>query len=228
MTPAPVSAPPVPPYAAGAGIPTTALEAACAAGWERYLDDAGNVTYTSPDGRCSVEFGPETDRYLNDYNRLWIAEYRPGPGQLRAWAAHFGDHTPAEAIGAFITALTDCDGIRGSHPGYGAGAGEDGAETVFAAAEAEGWVRAVRTLQFDGGHGKLHLSYSAAPPEIPGQFLAIGPHWHLTIPESANGWEWTAIFTAQVPGEAISAFLTALTDSARRDPGPRHVAEAKA
>lgn len=219
MTPASVSAPPLPLYAAGSGTPTPVLDAARGAGWERHIDEAANVTYASPDARCSVEFGPETDRYHNDYNRLWIAEYRPESGQPRAWAAHFGEQAPAEAIGAFIKTLTDHEGIRGSHPGYGAGAGEDGAEAVFAAAEAEGWIRAVRTLRFEGTHGRLNLSYSAAPPDIPGQFLATGPYWHLTFAESAHGREWSAIFTAEVPGEAISAFLTALSEPAHRDPG---------
>lgn len=206
----------VPPYAAGAGIPAPALEAAGAAGWVEHVDELSNVTFTSPDGCCRLEFGPETHRYWCDADRLWVADYRPEPGGERGWAAHFGDDTPAEAIAAFVRVLTDPAGIRGAHPGYLAGAAESGADAVFRAAEAGGWVRAVRTARYPGTHGELHLAYSAAPPEIPGQFLATGPHWRATFRGDWRG--WTVIFTAAVPGEAISAFLATLTDSAGLDP----------
>ncbi|WP_169740005.1 DUF317 domain-containing protein [Actinospica robiniae] len=213
--PAPVLAPP---YAAGGGMPTPALEAARAAGWDRSEDEAGNLTYRSPDGRCHVEFGPETDRYSRDADRLWVAEYRPEPGGERGWAAHFGEDVPAEAIAAFLRALTDPAGIRGAHPGYLAGAAYDGAQAVFTAAEARGWTRAVRSATYTGTHGQVHLVYSAAPPEIPGQFLATGPHYRASFPDGVHRREWEAIFTAHVPGEAITAFLDALTDPAGLDP----------
>jgi len=220
MTPAPTLPAPVlvPPYAAGAGIPAPALDAALAAGWTMVEDEFANVTHTSPDGSCRLEFGPESARYRHDAERLWVAEYRPEPGGERGWAAHFGDDVPAEAIAAFVRVLTDPAGIRGAVPGYLAGAAENGAEAVFAAAEADGWVRAVRTATYTGTHGEVHLSYSAAPPEIPGQFLAVGPHWRATFPDGVHRREWTALFTNQVPGEAISAFLAALTDPAGLDP----------
>ncbi|WP_169739821.1 DUF317 domain-containing protein [Actinospica robiniae] len=220
MTPAfPIPAPLlVPPYAAGGGIPAPALEAARAAGWTRSEDEASTVTLTSPDGRCHLEFGPETERYLQDADRLWVAEYRPEPGGERGWAAHFGDDVPAEAIAAFIRVLTDPAGIRGAHPGHLAGAAYDGAQAVFAACEARGWTRAVRTATYTGAHGVLHLVYSAAPPEIPGQFLAVGPHYRASFPDGLHRREWEALFTTQVPGEAITAFLDALTDPAGLDP----------
>jgi Domain of unknown function (DUF317) len=220
MTPAPTTPVPVlvPPYAAGDGIPAPALEAAGAAGWTRFEDEAANVTYTSPDGRCHLGFGPETDRYRRDADRLWVAEYRPEPGGERGWAAHFGDETPPEAIAAFVRALTDPAGIRGAHPGYLAGAAENGAQAVFAAAEANGWVRAVRTATYIGTHGPVHLSYNPGPPEFPGQFLAAGPHWRATFPDGVHRRAWTAVFTAEVPGEAIGAFLETLTDPAGLDP----------
>jgi hypothetical protein len=217
MNPAPTPQAPVlvPPYAAGAGIPTPALDAARAAGWHMFEDELANVTFTSPDGQCSLEFGPETDRYRHDVDRLWVAEHRPEPGSERGWAAHFGADVPAEAIAAFIRVLADPAGIRGAVPGYLTGAAENGAEAVFAAAETNGWVRAVRTATYTGTHGEMHLTYSAAPPEIPGQFLTTGPHWRATFPDGVHRREWTAIFTANVPGEAISAFLASLTT--RRD-----------
>lgn len=220
MNPAPTPLAPalVPPYAAGAGIPAPALDAVRAAGWAWFQDELANVTYTSPDGRCSLEFGPETDRYRHDAERLWVAEYRPEPGGERGWAAHFGADVPAEAIAAFVRVLTDPAGIRGAHPGYLAGAAENGAEAVFAAAETNGWVRAVRSATCTGTHGEVHLIYSAAPPEIPGQFLATGPHWRAAFPDGIYLREWMAMFTADVPGEAISAFLEPLTDPAGLDP----------
>ncbi|MBR7830619.1 DUF317 domain-containing protein [Actinospica sp. MGRD01-02] len=220
MTPAPTTPAPVlvPPYAASAGIPAPALDAAGAAGWTRFEDEVANVTYTSPDGRCRLEFGPETERYRYDADRLWVAEYRPEPGGERGWAAHFGDDTPAEAIAAFVRVLTDPAGIRGAVPGYLAGAAENGADAVFDAAEANGWVRAVRTATYTGTHGPVHLSCNPAPPEIPGQFLAAGPHWRATFPEGVHRRAWTAVFTAEVPGEAITAFLVTLTDPAGLDP----------
>jgi len=220
MTPAliPTAPTPVPPYTAGAGIPAPALNAAQAAGWDRHEGASANVTYTSPDGRCVLQFGPETDRYHDDADRLWIAEYRPESGQPHAWAAHFGDHVPAEAIAAFVTALTDPAGIRGSQPGYGAGAGGRGAEEVFAAAEAHGWTRAVRTATYTGSHGTMHLSYDPAPPVIPGQFLTDGPHWRVSYLPEDLARDWTVQLTAHVPGEAIAAFLTALMDSTGLDP----------
>jgi hypothetical protein len=216
MTPALPTPVLLPAYAAGSGIPAPALQAAQDAGWTRHEDEAANVTYTSPDEQCVLEFGPETDRYHYDHDRLWSAEYRPGPGQPRAWAAHLGDATPAEAIAAFIRALTDHGGIRANHPGYGAGAGHS--ESVFAAAGAQGWTRAGSTAIFTGSHGAMHLTHHASPPDFPGQFLADGPHWRTSYRGADGSRDWTGQFSAHVPGEAIAAFLAALTDPDGLDP----------
>jgi hypothetical protein len=218
MTPAPTPRNPalVPPYAAGPGTPTPALAAAYTAGWDRYEDESANVTYTSPDRRCSLEFGPETARYRHNEDRLWAAAYRPGPRRPGAWLAEFADHTPAEAIAAFVHTVGTVDGIRDSIPGYGAGAGDP--EAVFTAAQAAGWMRTARTMSYTGPHGVLHLAFDPAPPYIPEQPLADGPHWQCTYQGREPAREWTALFTAHTPGEAITAFLTALTDPTGLDP----------
>ena len=220
MTPAPNTPIPVrtPAYAAGGGIPTAALQAAEAAGWTRHEDEAANVTYDSPDERCRVEFGPETDRYLSAFELLWVADYRPGPGQVGAWAASFGDQTPAEAIGVFLATLTGYDGLRETYPGYAAGAGAP--RRVFEAAEEAGWTqtRTEGVITHASADGAAYVDYDTAPPVVPGQFLAEGPHWRFAYRDGDGKRDWTAQFTAHVPAEALAAFLTALTDPQGLDP----------
>jgi hypothetical protein len=220
MTPAPT--PPIPlltpVYAAGAGIPTAALQAAEDAGWTRHEDEAANVTCTSPDERCRLEFGPETERYLNAFDLLWVADYRPGPGQAGAWAASFGDQTPAEAIGAFITTLTDPDGLRETHPGYAAGAGAP--RRVFETAQEAGWTqtREDGVITHTSPDGAARVNYHLTPPVVPGQFLVEGPHWRISYRDGDGKRDWTAQFTAHAPAEALAEFLAALTDPAGLDP----------
>ena len=108
--PAPIT---VPAFAAGAGIPTLALDRLRDAGWDRYEDDRGNVTYVSLDGCARAEFGPETPRYLL-FGALWEFAYtdpNPYAKNRKSWKASFGDEVPAEAIAAFIEALTDPNGL---------------------------------------------------------------------------------------------------------------------
>jgi hypothetical protein len=220
MTPAPTPPIPIltPAYAAGGGIPAAALRAAEDAGWTRHEDKAANVTYVSPDERCRLEFGPETERYLSAFELLWVADFRPGAGQVGAWAASFGDQTPAEAIGAFIATLTDPDGLRETHPGYAAGASAP--RRVFEAAQAAGWTqtRTEGVITHTSPDGAAHVDYDTAPPVVPGQFLAEGPHWRFAYRDADGKRDWTAQFTAHTPAEALAAFLAALTDPA--GPGP--------
>ena len=105
---------PVPVYAAGPGMPDHALEKLREAGWTRYEDGLGDVSYISPDGAVAVEFGPETRRYLNDRDALWQAAYidpNPYTSSRRSWRAAFGENVPAEAIAAFLAALCGPDGL---------------------------------------------------------------------------------------------------------------------
>lgn len=98
----------VPLYAAGAGMPDTALHVASCAGWNRYDDDLGDVTMVTPDGQLAVEFGPENG--ARPIIPLWRVTWRnPDPYRRdeRAWTAHFSSHVPAEAIAAFLQALID-------------------------------------------------------------------------------------------------------------------------
>lgn len=220
MTPAPTPPTPIltPAYAAGGGIPAPALQAAESAGWTRREDELANVIHTSPDERCFLEFGPETQRYYYDRDVLWIAEYRPGTGLAGAWHACFGEDVPAEAIGAFITTLTDPDGLRETHPGYAAGAGAP--RRVFEAAQAAGWTqtRTAGVITHTSPDGAAHVDYDTAPPVVPGQFLAEGPHWRFAYRDGDGKRDWTAQFTAHTPAEALAAFLAALTDPAGLDP----------
>ena len=103
----------VPVYAAGPGTPDTALEILAWAGWSRYEDQRGDVTYRSADGQVSAEFGPETARYRqHPRTGLWQVTYTgPDPYRPDAWTAAFGDQVPAEAIAAFLQALIDSDGL---------------------------------------------------------------------------------------------------------------------
>lgn len=101
----------VPGYAAGPGIPTPALEALRDAGWTRYEDGEGDVTYVSPDGAASARFAPE----IAPPDPLWALAYTdpdPYAKSPRSWKATFGSNTPAEAIAAFVAALTDPAGIE--------------------------------------------------------------------------------------------------------------------
>ena len=106
--PAPVT---VPGYAAGAGDPSLALDRLRDAGWTRYEDGDGDVTYVSPDGAARAQFAPE----IAPPAPLWAVAYtNPDPyaKNRMSWKATFGMDTPAEAIAAFVTALTDPAGLR--------------------------------------------------------------------------------------------------------------------
>jgi hypothetical protein len=104
----------VPAYAAGAGEPDLALKRLHEAGWTRYDDGIGDVAYVSPDGAVRAEFAPET---RNSVARgvLWEVAYtdpNPYAKNRNSWTAHFSDQVPAEAIAAFLTALTDPTGLE--------------------------------------------------------------------------------------------------------------------
>jgi hypothetical protein len=102
----------VPAYAAGPGLPETAFAPARAAGFAETADERGNVTFTSPDGRLQVAWGPESYRYhTNPTGGLWQVKYVDASSPAEGWSAQFGDNAPAEAISAFISALTAPDGL---------------------------------------------------------------------------------------------------------------------
>jgi hypothetical protein len=103
----------VPVYAAGHGEPDLALRVLTAAGWTAYEDNLANKTLVSPDGQVTCEFGPETSRYAhNARGALWEIRFtHPNPYLQMTWTAHFGDQVPAEAIAAFLRALTDPAGL---------------------------------------------------------------------------------------------------------------------
>lgn len=104
----PQSQPMLPLSAAGAGLPDTALRVADAMGWTAFHDTLGDVMYVSPDGRMSVEFGPENDTAA--IMSLWRVSWRnPDPYRRRerSWTAHFSSDTPAEAIAAFLAVFRD-------------------------------------------------------------------------------------------------------------------------
>jgi len=104
----------VPVWAAGPGQADTALLILDAAGWHRYDDDACNVTYRSPDGSVTAEFGPETERY-HRRGPLWEVKYAdpdPYAKSKRSWTATFDDDVPAEAIARFLAALADPAGLE--------------------------------------------------------------------------------------------------------------------
>ena len=103
----------VPVYAAGHGNPDLALSILTSAGWALYEDNLANKTLVSPDGQVACEFGPETSRYAhNARTALWEIRFtHPDPYLQIAWTAHFGDQVPAEAIAAFLQALTDPAGL---------------------------------------------------------------------------------------------------------------------
>ncbi|NUR31153.1 MAG: DUF317 domain-containing protein [Catenulispora sp.] len=106
-------APAVPPaelplYRAGCDGYDPVFDITRAAGWTRYSDDSGdNHTDVSPDGQLAVEFGPEADAPATA--PLWRIHFRnPDPYQRsdNTWAAYFEGGTPAEAIAAFLAAVT--------------------------------------------------------------------------------------------------------------------------
>lgn len=103
----------VPVYAAGPGNPDLAISLLIEAGWAMYADNLANKSLVSPDGQVTCEFGPETARYAhNARTALWEVRFtHPNPYLAVSWTAHFGDHVPAEAIAAFLRALTDPAGL---------------------------------------------------------------------------------------------------------------------
>ncbi|MEY9861404.1 hypothetical protein ABH935_007045 [Catenulispora sp. GAS73] len=112
----PTMAPPVtvPAYAAGAGAPDVALDRLHEAGWIQYANGVGDVAYRSPDGCVRAEFAPESRSALPK-GVLWEVAYtdpNPYAKNRSSWTAHFSDDVPAEAIAAFLTALTDPTGLE--------------------------------------------------------------------------------------------------------------------
>lgn len=219
MTPAARPTPPQPGSAAPAD-PDTVFAAPQQHGWHRERDAAGGLTCASPDRRCTVRYGPHTGRLADDPARLWSAAYRPGLGEERAWLAEFSAGTPAAALAAFLGTLADPAGIRGAVPGHLAGGGES--ELVFAATEADGWIRAVRTATRREAHRILRLAFPPSPPPVPGQFLAAGPHWRVYGDDPRDRTVWSALLTGDTPAEAIAAFLHALTGPDPDPARPRH------
>ena len=99
----------VPPYATGPGEPDTALDVLRVAGWATYEDELANKTLVSPDGQVICEFGPETFRYAHNRRTALrqVTFTHPDPYRASGWSALFGDEVPAQAIAAFLAALTD-------------------------------------------------------------------------------------------------------------------------
>lgn len=104
--PAP-AAPAGPLYQAGYDGYRPVLDLTKALGFTRYADALGaNHTDVSRDGQLAVEFGPEAD--APHIAPLWrIARRDPDPYRTdRHFAAYFDGGVPAEAIAAFLSALT--------------------------------------------------------------------------------------------------------------------------
>jgi hypothetical protein len=97
-----------PVYRTGSGDYHHAFDVIKQPGWRCFEDPTGdNSTWVSPDAQLAVEFGPETD--APHIAPLWRVTYRNPdpyrPGE-RSFSAYFTGDTPAEAIAAFLTALT--------------------------------------------------------------------------------------------------------------------------
>lgn len=102
----------VPAYAAGCGLPDSALCAGAEAGFRRGVDENQTSWAVSPDERLRVEFGPESARYAgNPMGGLWLVTYADPETPRGGWRAQFGDNCPAEAIAAFIKALAIPGGL---------------------------------------------------------------------------------------------------------------------
>lgn len=102
----------VPAYAAGCGLPETALDAGAEAGFRRGADENETSWAASPDERLRIEFGPESSRYAgNPMGGLWLVTYTDPEAPRDGWRAQFGDNCPAEAIAAFIKALAIPGGL---------------------------------------------------------------------------------------------------------------------
>ncbi|WP_034266624.1 DUF317 domain-containing protein [Actinospica robiniae] len=102
----------VPAYAAGCGLPESALNAGAEAGFRRGADENEMSWVVSPDERLRIEFGPESARYAgNPMGGLWLVTYTDPEAPRGGWRAQFGDNCPAEAIAAFIKALAIPGGL---------------------------------------------------------------------------------------------------------------------
>ncbi|WP_034268030.1 DUF317 domain-containing protein [Actinospica robiniae] len=109
-TTAPAAVRMVPAYAAGCGLPETALNAG--AEFRRGQDENETGWAVSPDGHLRVEFAPESSRYAgNPMGGLWLVTYTDPEAPRGGWRAQFGDNCPAEAIAAFVKALAIPGGL---------------------------------------------------------------------------------------------------------------------
>ena len=109
---APAAVRTVPAYAAGCGLPESALDAGADAGFRRGQDENETSWAVSPDERLRVEFGPESARYAgNPMGGLWLVTYTDPKAPRGGWRAGFGDNCPAEAIAAFVKALVIPGGL---------------------------------------------------------------------------------------------------------------------
>jgi hypothetical protein len=102
----------VPAYAAGCGLPESALNAGAEAGFRRGTDENEASWAVSSDELLRIEFGPESSRYAgNPMGGLWLVTYADPEAPRGGWRAQFGDNCPAEAIAAFIKALAVPGGL---------------------------------------------------------------------------------------------------------------------
>ncbi|MDX2828396.1 DUF317 domain-containing protein [Streptomyces ipomoeae] len=181
-----------PRHLAGPGDARHVTHGLAAVGWTRTSDPlSAEIVLRSPDGRHSLQFDPQSAT-----SAWWRLRAEPTDTEA-GWYAEFGELVPAEILSGVMDALV-CP-PRAEPP--------DPWRTLSSA----GW-----TLdQPNGAHspdGMCHI-----------ELRLLGdrdtPSWHIETREHGHGHPvgpriWHAWFDHHTPSHLVSAFVTALTDTA--------------
>ncbi|CAL9416798.1 hypothetical protein SUDANB145_01767 [Streptomyces sp. enrichment culture] len=183
-----------PRHLAGPGDARHVTHGLAAAGWTRTSDPFNtDLALTSPDHRYRLEFTPRTG-----YRASWWHLRHQGTGSEAYWTASFGPLVPAEIIASLTDALVAPPPAEQPDP--------------WQAADATGWARDTDDTA-RSGDGMCVIAHR------PLSEFTDAPSWFIeTCKPSYDAYPgtpiWQAQFHAATPAHLVSAFLTALTDTA--------------
>ncbi|MFE9905032.1 DUF317 domain-containing protein [Streptomyces achromogenes] len=179
-----------PRHLAGPGDARHVTHGLTAAGWKRTSDPLSpQLVLTSPDHRYRLDFTPGNG--MSSWWRLWA---EPTDTE-RSWAAGFGELVPAEILSAFTDALIAPPPQRHSTP--------------LDVLNTAGWLLDAREAASSPDATCL-IERHADRPDAP------RAAWHVEVsdPDSPRSRIWHAHFDAGTPVHLVTAFVTALADTA--------------
>ncbi|MFF5438873.1 DUF317 domain-containing protein [Streptomyces achromogenes] len=179
-----------PRHLAGPGDARHVTHGLAAAGWKRTSDPLSlRLVLTSPDHRYRLDFSPESGIFA------WWQLWAEATDTERSWAAGFGELVPAEVLGAFTDALITTPPQRHSTP--------------LDVLDAAGWLIDARGAASSPDATCL-IEQHADRPDDP------RTAWHVEVsdPDRPRSRIWHAHFDAGTPDHLVTAFVTALSDSA--------------